>query len=123
MTTTDYPFTIRRLSTAEGVGYLIEFPDLPGCISDGDTIDEVITNGFAAQSDWIAAMREAGSPIPPPGAESADGYSGKWQLRTPKSLHRALVERARREGPSLNTLSMALLAEGLGRSNGTKVRA
>jgi antitoxin HicB len=34
----EYPFTIRHLSKEEGGGYLIEFPDLPGCMSDGETI-------------------------------------------------------------------------------------
>ena len=37
----DYPFIIRPLSKEDGGGYLIEFPDLPGCISDGETIEEV----------------------------------------------------------------------------------
>jgi len=59
-------------------------------------------------------MTEAGRPVPPPTVEPLKPYSGKWQLRTPKSLHRKLTERARREGVSLNTLAVALLAEGLG---------
>ena len=36
----DYHFEIRPLSQEEGGGYLITFPDLPGCMSDGDTPDE-----------------------------------------------------------------------------------
>jgi antitoxin HicB len=117
---TDYSFTIRPLTPAEGGGYLIEFPDLPGCMSDGETVAEAVVNGMDAKADWIAAMREAGRPIPEPGADPSEGYSGKWQLRTPKTLHRALAERAKREGVSLNTLSVALLAEGLGeRRTGT----
>jgi antitoxin HicB len=110
----DYPFSIRPLTQAEGGGYLIEYPDLPGCMSDGETIEEAIANGRDAQATWIAAMREAGRTVPPPGADRGAGYSGKWVLRTPKSLHRSLAERARREGVSLNTLAIALLAEGLG---------
>jgi len=46
--------------------------------------------------------------------EPAEGYSGKWQLRGPKSLHRRLGERAKREGVSLNTLAVTLLSQGLG---------
>jgi antitoxin HicB len=41
-------------------------------------------------------------------------HSGKWQLRAPKSPHRRLAEREKREGVSLNTLAVTLLAEGLG---------
>ena len=33
----DYPFTICLLATEDGGGYRIEFPDVPGCISDGET--------------------------------------------------------------------------------------
>jgi len=60
-----YRFTIRPLSEDEG-GYLIEFPDLPGCMSDGETIEEAITNGIDAMRGWIEAMRAEGHPIPAP---------------------------------------------------------
>ena len=113
----EYPFTIRPLSEAEGGGYLIEFPDLPGCMSDGETIEEAIANGEDAKRCWLEAMRDAGRPIPTASVETAESYSGKWQLRTPKSLHRRLAERAKREGVSLNTLAVTLLAEGLGERN------
>jgi antitoxin HicB len=114
MSDTDYRFTVRPLTEEEGGGYLIEFPDLPGCMSDGETVEEAIANGEDAKRCWIAAMTEAGRPIPPPSVEPAESYSGKWQLRAPKSLHRRLAERAKREGVSLNTLAVSLLAEGLG---------
>jgi antitoxin HicB len=117
MSDSDYPFTIRPLTEAEGGGYLIEFPDLPGCMSDGETIAEAVSNGEDAKHTWIAAMREAGRPIPGPGT-AAGSYSGKWQLRAPKSLHRQLAERARQEGVSLNTLAVTLLAHGLGERTG-----
>ena len=110
----EYRFTVRPLTAEEGGGYLIEFPDLPGCMSDGETIEEAIANGAEAKRDWIAAMTEAGRPVPPPGGDPAEGYSGKWVLRTPKSLHRTLAERARQEGVSLNALAVAMLAQALG---------
>lgn len=113
MTDLEYRFTIRPLTDDEGGGYLIEYPDLPGCMSDGETIEEAIAHGQEAKQAWIAAMRAAGRPVPAPGMET-EGYSGKWQLRTPKSLHRQLAERARSEGVSLNTLAVTLLAHGLG---------
>ena len=90
MTDPEYRFTIRPLSPEEGGGFLIEYPDLPGCISDGESIAEAIANGADARRAWIAAMREAGRPVPPPSAE-AETFSGKWLLRAPKSLHRHLA--------------------------------
>jgi antitoxin HicB len=61
-----YRFTIRPLSEDEGGGYLIEFPDLPGCMSDGETIEETIVYGVDAMRGWIEAMRAEGHPIPRP---------------------------------------------------------
>jgi antitoxin HicB len=114
MSEIEYRFTVRPMTAQEGGGYLIEFPDLPGCMSDGETVEEAIANGAEAKRDWIAAMRQAGRELPPPTAEATEAYSGKWVVRTPKSLHRGLAERAREEGVSLNTLAIAMLAQGLG---------
>ena len=106
----DYPFTVRPLAAEEGGGYLVEFPDLPGCISDGETVDEAIANGMDAKQGWLEVAKEQDRPIPEPGGQ----LSGKWVQRVPKSVHARLVERAEREGVSLNTLVVSLIAEGLG---------
>ena len=119
--TIDYPFSIRALAEDEGGGYLIEFPDLPGCIADGATPEQAIREGKDALKSWLGTMQELGRPIPPPG--SAGRFSGKWVMRVPKSLHRRLAERARDEGVSLNGLATALLAEGLGRRAGRRKTA
>ena len=66
MNNLEYPFNISILPDKEGGGYLIEFPDLPGCISDGDTIDEAIANGKDALSCWIETAEEYGNEIPKP---------------------------------------------------------
>jgi predicted RNase H-like HicB family nuclease len=67
-------FTVRPLS--EGGGWLVECPDLPGCMSDGETIEEAIANAEDPKRCWIAAMKEAGRPIPSPSGEPAEGHSG-----------------------------------------------
>lgn len=116
MTESEYRFTIRPLAEGEGTGYLIEYPDLPGCMSDGETIEEAIANGADAKQAWLTTVIEDGLPVPPPTHPDA-AYSGKWQIRVPRSLHRHLAERAELEGVSLNALATAFLAEGLGRKN------
>ena len=108
----NYPFTIRQLSNEEGGGFLIEYPDLPGCMADGETIEEAIHNLEDAINSWIKTAKELGHPIPQPMDDS--GFSGKWVVRTPKSIHHRLVDMAKKEGVSLNTLAVSLLAEGLG---------
>jgi antitoxin HicB len=119
----DHPFHVRPLTAEEGGGFLIEFPDLPGCLSDGETIEAAIVNGAAALASWLATAREFGDPIPPPSHPSDDAYSGRWNMRVPKSLHRRLAERAKAEGVSLNTLAVTLLAEGLGQRGRDDQRA
>ena len=113
-----YPFEIRVLSSEEGGGYLIIFPDLPGCMSDGETIEEAIINGTDAEAAWLRATQKWGDPLPKPG----EGPSGKFVQRLPKSLHARLVARARQEGVSMNTLVTAVLAEALARKEGERRR-
>lgn len=108
----DYPFVIRHLSVAEGGNYLIEFMDFPGCVADGETIREAIHNGEHALQCWIDAAQTAGREIPKPGALA--NQSGKWVQRVPKSIHLRLVDRAREEGVSLNTLVISMISEALG---------
>jgi antitoxin HicB len=59
-----YLFTVRPLAGDEGGGYLVAFPDLPGCMGDGETIEQAIEDGRTAMEAWLEAMREAGRPIP-----------------------------------------------------------
>ena len=114
MSETGYRFAIGSLSDDKGGGHLIDYPDLPGCMSEGETIEDAIANGRDAKAAWIAAMGGSGHPVPLPGGDAAEGYSGKWQLRTAKSLQRDLAHRASREGVALNTLTLQAQAQGLG---------
>jgi antitoxin HicB len=111
----EYPFLLRQLTREEGGGFIIEFPDLPGCMSDGDTIEEAIANGRDAALCWIETAKEAGLAIPVPNDSMVSSLSGKWVQRAPKSLHAALVLRAKREDVSLNTLVVSMISEGLGK--------
>ena len=40
-----FPLAVRPLSAEDGRGYLVEFPDVPGCMSDGATPEEASVNG------------------------------------------------------------------------------
>lgn len=105
----DYAFEIAPLSDEDGGGYLITFPDLPGCMADGETPDEAMREGREAFDAWIAAQLAAGREVPAP---HAGRESGKFVARVPRSLHSRLAARARAEGVSMNTLIVALLSEG-----------
>lgn len=111
----DYPFTISHLSPDDGGGYLIKFPDLEGCMSDGETVAEAIANGRDAVACWLNAAKAAGRSIPQPG--DLEKQSGKWVQRVPKTIHLRLVEKAEFEGVSLNTLVIAIISEALGKNH------
>jgi antitoxin HicB len=112
----DYAIEIRPLKKEEGGGFLVTFPDLPGCMADGETIDEAINEAKDAFSCWMEAQNEWGREYPKP---TTQGTSGKFVQRLPKSLHAKLVRRAKQEGVSLNTLVLALIAEGIGKREGS----
>lgn len=103
-----YPLTVRPLDPEEGGGYLCEFPDLPGCLGEGATPEAAIADGKEALCASLEILRELGRDVPPPSTPS-----GEWRIHAPKSLHRRLPARAKREGVSLNLLTVSLLAEAL----------
>jgi antitoxin HicB len=109
----EYPFEVRPLSSEEGGGFLVSFPDFSDCVSDGASVDEAIANARLALKATIAALREAGHPIQVPTATPT--ASGKFVARVPESVHAKLSSQARAEGVSLNTLVVSLLSEGLGK--------
>ena len=114
-----YAHIVSPLSEAEGGGFLITFPDLPGCMSDGETEAEAIANGRDAFVSWTSARDDIGKAIPEPAyrPEAVQTVSGRFLTRLPKSVHAKLAERAKAEGVSLNTLVLAFIAEGLGRKD------
>lgn len=113
MNTYDYPLNIRPLDATDGGGFLVEVPDLPGCVADGATIEEALHEIKSAIESWIKTAREFGDSIPTP--STAMNYSGQWRIRVPKHLHAALALQAKEEGVSLNMLAATLLAEGIGK--------
>lgn len=101
----EYPFNV---IADPGGGYVVEYPDLPGCLSQADTLDAIAPMADEARRAWIAAAYADGRDIPLP--SYPEEYSGKFNVRLPRSLHRRLAEGAVRDGVSLNQYITALLA-------------
>jgi antitoxin HicB len=104
-----YQFTVRPLSADEGSGYLVEYPDIQGCMSDGETIQEAIANGREALRDCLEVFRESGRKPVKPRIEAA-----QWRQRLPRTLYAKLTRQAQREGVSINSLVTAIIAEAVG---------
>ena len=47
-------------------GFGISFPDVPGCVSDGETVENALTRGEAALAFHVEGMREDGLAVPAP---------------------------------------------------------
>lgn len=106
------PYAVRVYREPDGSGYTAEIPDLPGCITCADTLDEVWALIEDAKQGWLELALADGDPIPEPVLEEQP--SGKFTVRVPRSLHRKLSEEARREGVSLNQFVTVALAETVG---------
>lgn len=59
-----YPIAIEPGTEKTAFGVVV--PDLPGCFSAGDTLDEALINAEEAVALWIDATLDAGEEIPPP---------------------------------------------------------
>jgi predicted RNase H-like HicB family nuclease len=59
-----YPVAIEPGTDTEAFGVVV--PDLPGCFSAGDTMDEALANAEEAITAWIEATLDAGQDIPQP---------------------------------------------------------
>lgn len=103
----EYPFHVA--ADPDG-GYVITFIDLPGCMTQVETLDEVGPAANEIRALWLETEYERGADIPLP--SYPEEFSGKFNVRLPKSLHRTLVEAARCENVSLNQYVLMLLARG-----------
>lgn len=66
-----YSILIEPLSEEDGGGFFATVPDLPGCMSDGETPEEAIANVQDAILSWIEAAEDMGQPNPEPSRKVA----------------------------------------------------
>ena len=52
--------------STEDQSYIVEVPELPGCMADGATYQEAVANAEVVIGEWIQTARELGRPIPEP---------------------------------------------------------
>lgn len=110
-TITEYlnlPYKMEIIPDTEEGGFTVSFPELPGCVTCGDTLTSALDNAKDAKAAWLEAAIEDGISIPEP--DSLDDYSGQFKLRIPKSLHKQLSEHSKTEGISMNQYCLYLLS-------------
>ena len=116
MKTIDYymslPYHMEVIPDMEEGGYTAKFPDLPGCLTCAETIEDLEKSAEDAKRVWFTAALEDGIEIAEP-SDSLDlsEFSGQFKLRMPKSLHRSLSVNAKKEGISMNQYCIYLLSK------------
>jgi len=108
-------YPVRIYPEPDGSGYTAEIPDLPGCITCADTLEELWVMIEDAKRTWIEGSLAERLLISEPSLPTTTSRaSGKFTVRVPRSLHRKLSEQAQHEGVSLNQFVSAALAETVG---------
>lgn len=103
------PYRMELVEDPDEGGFVVSYPDLPGCITCGETVERAIANAQDAKRTWLETALEEGIEIHEP--DSLEEYSGQFKLRLPRSLHRSLAEHSQREGISMNQYCVYLLAK------------
>lgn len=102
-------YTIRLKKNSDG-SYFGEIEELPGCMTEADNENQVLDMLEDAKLSWLKVAVDRKINIPEP---VNDEFSGKFNIRLPKFLHRKLAYRAKEENISLNTLVTATLASAI----------
>ena len=103
------PYTMKIFPDTEEGGYTISFPDLPGCATCVESLEDIKKMADDAKREWFRAAIEDGYEI-----KSPQEFSGQLRLRMPKSLHQKLSYRASEEGVSLNQYIVYELGKAVG---------
>ena len=104
------PYKLEIVPDTEEGGFGARYPELPGCITCADTIEEVVQNAIDAKRAWLEAAIADGAVIAEP-KNNVDlkDVPSQYKLRLPKSLYISLKEHAEQEGISMNQYCMYLL--------------
>lgn len=103
------PYRLEIVPDPDEGGFAARYPELPGCFTCGNTLDEVVQNAADAKRAWLEAALEEGVDIAEP--KTDESYSGQFKLRLPKSLRHSLAEHAKAEGVSMNQYCLYLLSK------------
>ncbi|MHB9091856.1 MAG: type II toxin-antitoxin system HicB family antitoxin [Chloroflexota bacterium] len=57
-------YTLLLITDPGEGGYTVRVPALPGCVTEGDTLEEAISMAREAIAGWIEAAKKNGEPIP-----------------------------------------------------------
>lgn len=97
-----YPFVVFQTQVEEHIFWIAKSTALKGCVGQGETQEEAITELGENEADWLDTARKVGISIPEIPIETVQEYSGKLTLRVSPTVHKQASLIAKREGISLN---------------------
>ena len=96
-----YPFQVYQSKAEQHVFWVAKSAALKGCVGQGETAGEAISELEANEQEWIATAKEVGIPIPAIPVETGQEYSGKLTVRIAPGVHKDAAQIAKAEKISL----------------------
>ena len=90
-------------------GFIVTVPEFSNLSAFGETYEEAIKSAKEAVEGYVEVLNQEREEVPAP--SDLCEYSGQFRLRLTKTQHKELAFQARKEGVSLNSLILSLLAE------------
>lgn len=77
------PYRMEIVEDRDEGGFVVSYPDLPGCITCGETVESAVANAQDAKRAWLEAALEDGIPIREP--DDLENYSASSSCESPKA--------------------------------------
>jgi antitoxin HicB len=103
MTDANYPAVVVKLPDEDGGGYLAFAPDLPGCMSDGQTDVEALQNLRSAIGEWCDEAKKLGRKIPSPGSAGREAEAHREEVFAVLKSQNETMERQQKLIGELNS--------------------
>jgi predicted RNase H-like HicB family nuclease len=118
----EYPIKLRQVISNNKKIWIAEHPDLPGCITHGNTKAEALLNLEDAKQAWIYDCIVDGKTVPDPEVtKEIEEFSGKFVVRLPRELHSKITKMAESNYASLNQQILYMLSVALGEEKTNEV--
>lgn len=97
-----YPFKVFQTQVETHVFWAAESLALKGCVAQGDTITEALSELEENEEEWLKTAKEFEIEIPPIPIEQINTYSGKFTVRVAPYVHQEAAKNAQKQNISLN---------------------
>ena len=95
-----YPFQVHQTKVDDHLFWIAKSSSLKGCVGQGDTVFEAISELENNESEWLVTAKEVGIPIPDVPLDTTE-YSGKFTVRIAPTVHKDAAFYAKTEKISL----------------------